>query len=84
VYFYRDQHGVEADLLIEHADELTVLEVKAGQTATADLLSPAQRIGETLATVKKTRVMAVYGGDRAQERSGVRLVPWSQLDASLV
>lgn len=83
VYFYRDQHGGEADLLIEHVDGMTVLEVKAGQTVTADLLSPAQRIGEALATVKKTRVVAVYGGDKAQTRSDVRLVPWSQLDTSL-
>jgi predicted AAA+ superfamily ATPase len=84
VYFYRDQHGNEADLLIEHAEEITILEVKAGQTVTADLLSPARRIGEALATVKKTRVMAVYGGDKAQTRSDARLMPWSQLGASLI
>lgn len=84
VYFYRDQHGLEADLLIEQADQLTVIESKAGQTVTTDLLSPARRIGGTLAAVKKTRVVAVYGGETAQTRSDVRLVPWAQLDASVI
>ena len=84
VYLYRDQHGVEADLLIDHADQMTVLEVKAGQTATADLLAPAKRIADALAAIKKTRVMAVYGGDVAQTRSDMQLVPWHQLETSLV
>ncbi len=84
VYFYRDQHGVVADLLIEGADLMTVLEVKAGQTVTADLLAPAKRIAETLTAIKRTRAIAVYGGDAAQTRSDTQLVPWNQLDSSLV
>jgi uncharacterized protein len=36
LYFYRDQNGVEADLIIDRPDSMTVVEIKAGQTVTSD------------------------------------------------
>jgi predicted AAA+ superfamily ATPase len=84
VYFYRDRQGVEADVLIEQAGQTIVLEAKAGQTASADLLAPARRIGETFATIdKKTRIVAVYGGDTVETRGDGRVVPWNQLETVL-
>jgi uncharacterized protein len=80
MFFYRDQNGVEADLLIERPGEITVVEIKAGQTVTDDLLSPARRVSAVLAGKSKTGAVAVYGGDTAQRRSDIRLIPWSRLD----
>lgn len=77
--FYRDQNGLEADLIIERPTALTVVEIKAGQTVTNDLLSPARRVRERLAEVKVTDAIAVYGGEHAQQRSDIRLTPWTQL-----
>lgn len=79
LYFYRDQNGVEADVVIDHPDRMTVVEIKAGQTVTTDLLSPARRIREVLNAVKKTDAVVVYGGDARQDRSDVQLLPWNQL-----
>ena len=77
--FYRDQNGVEADVLIDHPDRMTVLEIKAGQTVTTDLLSSARRIRALLSAIKKTDAVVVYGGDTRQDRSDVQLLPWNEL-----
>jgi predicted AAA+ superfamily ATPase len=79
LYFYRDKNAVEADLLIETAQGITVVEIKAGQTVTDALLAPARRIRETLSQVKKTQAVTVYGGEAEQRRSEVRVVPWNRL-----
>lgn len=79
LYFYRDQNAVEADLLVERAGRLALLEVKAGQTVTRDMVSPALRIGEVLANLADSRPYLVYGGDAAQRRQDVTVLPWRQL-----
>jgi predicted AAA+ superfamily ATPase len=78
LYFYRDKNAVEADLLIETAQGITVVEIKAGQTVTDALLAPARRIKETLSQVKETQAVIVYGGDAEQRRSDIRVVPWNR------
>jgi predicted AAA+ superfamily ATPase len=81
LYFYRDQNGVEADVLIDRPDRMTVVEIKAGQTVTTDLLSPARRVRELLSAVKNTDAVVVYAGDARQDRSDVQLLPWNKLTA---
>jgi predicted AAA+ superfamily ATPase len=78
VWFYREQRGAEADLLVEHAGGFTVVEVKAGQTIGGDSLARARAIGAGLDGVR-SRAMVVYGGDAAQERSDGSIVPWSMV-----
>jgi predicted AAA+ superfamily ATPase len=78
LYFYRDKNAVEADLLIETAQGITVVEIKAGETVTDALLAPARRIKETLSQVKETQAVIVYGGDAEQRRSDIRVVPWNR------
>lgn len=81
MYFYRDQNGVEADLLVEKAGVMTVLEAKAGQTVTADMLSSSTRIVEALSQVAEARSIVVFGGDRGQVRREVSVLPWNGLHA---
>lgn len=79
LYFYRDRNGVEADLLVEGADGLVVVEVKAGETVTADLLSPARRIAGVLGARVTGLPRIVYGGGSTQERSDCQLLPWNAI-----
>jgi len=74
--FYRDQHGVEADLLVETAEGMRIVEAKAGQTVTADMFAPARRIAEALGNVASLQPTVIYGGDTAQDRSEARVTPW--------
>ncbi len=83
LYFYRDQHGVEADLLLETEAGLQIIEAKAGQTITGDLISPARRIAEVLGTRCQNPPVVIYGGDAEQIRSDVKIVPWHELSTAL-
>jgi len=76
LYFYRDSNGVEADLLIENAAGLTVVEAKAGRTVTDALMSPARRIVEVLGDRAAGAPRVVYAGEELQHRSACDLVPW--------
>lgn len=82
--FYREQGGLEADLVVEDGGDLTVIEIKSGETPTSDMLTSAQRVAKRLAVDESTgasiRVAAVYGGSKSVERDdGSRIVTWGGL-----
>jgi predicted AAA+ superfamily ATPase len=79
LFYYRDHNGVEADLLVESANGLIVVEAKAGSTVTSDLLSPARRIAQVLGNRASGVPQVVYGGDTRQDRSDCRLLPWNAI-----
>ena len=79
LHHYRDQNGVEADLIIEHPDRLSLVEAKAAQTVTTSLLDGVRRVREVLEQVRSTETLVAYGGDTGQKRSGLELVPWLNL-----
>ena len=78
LYFWRDNNGVEADLLYEVAGQLQTVEIKSGQTPTADYI----RAGQKSARFAGTEALApclVYGGDDSFVRSGVQVRSWRTL-----
>jgi predicted AAA+ superfamily ATPase len=78
--FYRDKDGVEADVVIEHADRLVAVEAKASATPSSRLFAGAGRVrGHFAGEAKAVESVVVYGGDDAQRRSQTRLVPWRSL-----
>lgn len=77
---YRDRDGVEADLVIEHGNRLTVVEAKAAATATKSLFNGTERLrGQLAEAATRLDIVVAYGGDQGQERTGATLVPWSKL-----
>jgi hypothetical protein len=81
VFYYRDQHGLEADMLAQRGKTLSLLEAKAGQTAVSDMLGPVRRVREAITPVSRTEAFVVYGGDARQQRQDVTVLPWDELDA---
>lgn len=79
MYFYRDRHGAEADLVIEEGARLAVVEVKAGQTVTQDLLRGSQRAIEDLRRAHQVEPYLVYGGQETQTRTGLQVLPWQDV-----
>lgn len=79
VFFYRDRHGLEADLVIEGGGHLTVVEAKVARTASGDMLEPARRVVAVLGAARKTKLLAVYGGQRRQNRKDGTLLPWDKV-----
>ena len=82
LHFWRDNNGLEADLVFEVATpqgvRLQTVEIKSGRTVTND----AVRAGRRSAAVAPDEALTpwlVHGGDDCYVRSGVRVVPWHQV-----
>lgn len=82
LYFWRDNNGVEADLLFEHQGKLQTVGIKSGQTITGDYIK-AGRKSARFAGDEALLPWLVYGGDQEYERSGVRVISWKKLAAAL-
>ena len=80
LFFYRDQHGLEADLIIENAKEYKIIEIKAGQTPSGDILNSAAKINDKFKKIGNTQVFGVYGGQMKQTRDKGILLPWNALN----
>lgn len=80
VFFLRDQHGNEVDVVVDRGDCLLAAEAKSGQTVTEDMLRMARRGGSLLEAAGTVRMLLVHGGDARQEREDVTVLPWEALD----
>lgn len=81
LYFWRDNNGLEADLLFETPGGLQAIEIKAGRTVTSDYIRAGQRAAH-FAAGEALRPWLVYGGEDTYERSGVRVIGWRALSGS--
>ncbi len=70
---------MEADLIIEGAGRLTIVEAKAGQTTTGEMFASARRVRAVLDAVAPTQAFVVYAGDAPQKRGEIKLLPWAAL-----
>lgn len=80
LYFWRDNNGLEADLLFERDGRLQPVEIKSGQTVTADYLRAAHKAAR-IAGEEAAAPWLVYGGNESYERSGVRVISWRGIPA---
>lgn len=78
LYFWRDSNGLESDLLFESDGRLQPVEIKSGQTITADYIKAGQKAGR-IAGEEAMTPWLIHGGNDAYERSGVRVIPWRGL-----
>lgn len=82
LYFWRDNNGLEADLVFEMDGQLQPVEIKSGSTVTPDYIRAGQKAGR-FAGEEALPPWLVHGGDDAYERSGVRVMGWQSLRDSL-
>ena len=75
IYFWRDSQGHEIDVLSDQGDQLIPIEIKAGQTVTANYFSTLN-FWQTL-TKQQTPGWLVYAGNESQKRKDVQIVNWS-------
>jgi len=79
LYYYRDQSGLEVDLLVEMAGNIDLVECKSGQTVTGSMTRPLKRLIELLPEETARSAAIVYGGQQRQRRQTIDMVPWRQL-----
>ena len=78
LYFWRDNHGLEVDIVYEHPQRLQAVECKSGTTYSADWLAPVRRWRASVGAEAADPVL-VYGGATSQTRADHQVLSWQQL-----
>lgn len=73
--FWRDNKGMEVDLLVEDALETTAYEIKSGATFSTEFFSSLTKWAALSATPTE-RLNVIYAGDTPMQTSKGQLVPW--------
>ncbi len=86
LHHYRENRGLEIDVLIQNGNRFHAVEIKSGATASTDFFKGltlfAERIkgaGEFLSIDN----VVVYGGETTQKRSTARLLSWRDVGTVL-
>jgi uncharacterized protein len=77
LYFFRDSNGLEIDLLLDHANGLQLVEIKASQTVSAPLFKNLRTVSTLLGDRVRSQYL-IYGGAERQDRTGVEVIPYGQ------
>jgi len=78
LYFWRDNHGLEVDLVFEHAGRLHGVECKSGITYVDEWLQSARRFCAA-AGPEAAAPLLVYGGEASFEQADHRVLSWREL-----
>jgi len=79
--FYRAHRGDEVDLVLDRGQDVVAIEAKSAQTVADDFLDALKRFDETVngaLEARPIRRILVYGGDRPEDRTSARVVPWRE------
>ena len=79
LFFYRDSKGHEVDLLLAEGPDLFPIEIKAGMTVTRDYFKGLAYFARVFPDNIPRGSGLVYGGEDAQKRSDVTVVPFFHL-----
>lgn len=82
LYHLREARGLEVDLLVEAEEVLFGVEVKSGATVASDFTDDLRELGRRIERELphvRYEPRLVYGGEGAQTRGEVRIVPWSSV-----
>jgi hypothetical protein len=78
LYFWRDNNGLESDLLFESDGGVQPVEIKSGQTVTSDYIRAGQKAGRIAGEEARTPWL-IHGGTDSYTRSGVKVMSWQDL-----
>jgi len=78
LYFWRDNNGLEADLVFNSGTKLQPIEIKSGQTITNDYIRAGLK-AEKFAASEALQPCLIYGGNSSFERSGVSVMSWRDI-----
>lgn len=81
LYFIRDRHGTEVDLVVEDGSSLHLFEVKSSASFSPDFVKNLDTVRHTIPGIASATV--VYGGDIAAMVGDVAFVPFRDLAAHM-
>jgi predicted AAA+ superfamily ATPase len=81
LYFWRDNVGLEVDLLFEIGNALQAIECKSGSTFASDWLASLNRWQSLTSSTSRTPWI-VYGGSDSYQRQGAQVLSWRDLPST--
>lgn len=78
LFFWRNNTGLEIDIIIDKGQKLQPLEIKSGMTIASDWFKNIDKWKELAGSYADTGIL-VYGGDKHQKRSKAIVVPWNKI-----
>lgn len=79
LYTWRDNNGLEVDVIIDQGNTLIPIEVKSGQTMNKDFFKHLNK-WKSLAGNDAQQAFLIYGGDQDQDRNDAMVLSWRHLD----
>ncbi len=76
LYFWRDQHGHEIDLIIDEGETLFPIEIKSSATFHSDFLKNIHWFNKVR---KKQTGMCIYGGQESFVHQEIQVTPWKEI-----
>ena len=77
LYFWRDNIGNEADLLLEQDGGITLVEIKSGQTFSPGWMAALSTVQRHMR--QPTRNAVLYGGELSADRAEASMIGWRDL-----
>lgn len=74
LFFYRDTHGNEVDLLIRQSRRLTPVEIKSSSTFLPDFLKGIRRFKEAAREEGAGEAFVLFNGEQSHQVQGVRVL----------
>lgn len=78
-YFWRDNNGLELDLLFEEAGRMKIAEIKSAQTVNPAFYTNLQKFAKAAAPAP-TQPFLLYGGDAAFQHQGTQVLNWQAVN----
>jgi predicted AAA+ superfamily ATPase len=82
LYFYGEHQKAEVDLVMEQANRISAIEIKAGQTINRDFFRGLDSLGEKVERHCKGyefERFLIYGGDKGYRRQSTLILPWTDV-----
>ena len=76
LYFWRDQHGHEIDLVIDNGLDLDLIEIKSGATFQKEYFKNIKWLNKLQ---NKDKGSCIYGGEDKIQLNQYDIIPWNQL-----
>lgn len=80
LYFWRDSHGNEVDVIVEQGHRLMPIEIKSGRTLTRESFTGLEKWG-ALAGDSVIQPTLVYGGEESYLHKGIQVRGWRDAGA---
>ncbi len=76
LYFWRDQHGHEVDMVIDQGTHLDLIEIKSGQTFQKDFVKNIEWLNKLQ---NRRGGKCIYGGSKKYAVQDINIEPWDRL-----